>query len=62
MTTAEAQSFLREAAKYFRARPTNGEDRAYWSNVYNADNCEKIADLIERMTVPLVSPSPGRDR
>jgi hypothetical protein len=42
-------SFLREAANYFRNRPTHGEDSAFWSNVANADNCEKAANLIERM-------------
>jgi hypothetical protein len=42
-------SFLREAANYFRNRPTNGEDSAFWSNVTNADNCEKAANLIERL-------------
>ena len=35
--------FLQEAARYFRKRPTGGEDRAHWANVYNAENCEKMA-------------------
>lgn len=35
--------FLNEAADYFEQRPTNGEDRAYWSNVFNAETCRKIA-------------------
>lgn len=43
------QIFLRRAATYFENRPTDGEDRAYWSNVYNAENCRKIADDIERL-------------
>jgi hypothetical protein len=43
------QIFLRRAATYFENRPTDGEDRAYWSNVYNAENCRKIADEIERL-------------
>ena len=48
--------FLLEAARYFRKRPTNGEDRAHWANVYNAENCEKMAvefrallDEVERL-------------
>jgi hypothetical protein len=39
-------AFLEEAAKYFSNRDTNGEDRAYWANVYNADNCLKIAKYL----------------
>ena len=39
--------FLREAANYFANRPTNGEDRAYWANVYNSEKCVKAADEIE---------------
>lgn len=35
--------FLLEAARYFESRPTNGEDKAHWSNVYNAENCRRIA-------------------
>lgn len=41
--------FLEEAEKYFTNRPTNGEDKAFWSNVYNAENCRKIVELIERL-------------
>lgn len=41
--------FLREAAKYFANRPTNGEDRAYWANVYNSEKCIKSADEIEQL-------------
>ncbi len=43
------QIFLRRAAAYFENRPTEGEDRAHWANVYNAENCRKIADEIERL-------------
>ena len=39
--------FLKEAAKYFRNRPTDGEDRAYWANEYNAEQCEKIVEYLE---------------
>ena len=41
--------FLREAANYFANRPTNGEDRAYWANVYNSEKCIKAADEIEQL-------------
>lgn len=42
-----AIEFLEEAAKYFKNRNTMGEDRAYWSNIYNSENCLKIAQLIK---------------
>lgn len=38
--------FLGKAAKYFENRPTGGEDRAYWANVYNAENCRKVQALV----------------
>jgi hypothetical protein len=40
--------FLREAARYFEERPTNGEDGTHWANVYNADNCRRAADFIDK--------------
>lgn len=53
MTPQRAVEFLREAAGYFERRPTNGEDMAFWSNVQNAENCRKIADMIERQGEPI---------
>jgi hypothetical protein len=48
---AEAsKAFLTEAARYFEARPTGGEDAAHWSNVFNAKNCREAAALIERLS------------
>ena len=47
MDALEMQKFLEEAAKYFESRHTNGEDRAHWSNVYNAENCRKIASCLD---------------
>lgn len=44
-----ASKFLREAARYFGGRPTGGEDSAFWSNVTNADNCIKIAEILENI-------------
>lgn len=38
--------FLREAARYFLNRDTGGEDKAHWANVYNAENCNRIADKL----------------
>lgn len=51
MTDADAVAFLREAARYFGNRPTGGEDMAFWSNVTNADNCLKIAKMLESQSV-----------
>ena len=50
MTKQAAINFLEQAAKYFETRPTNGEDRAHWSNVYNAENCRAIINLLEKIT------------
>ncbi len=44
--------FLREAARYFTNRSTGGEDRAHWSNVYNARNCLRIADRLAALPPP----------
>jgi hypothetical protein len=49
MTAFEAISWLEAAARYFEKRDTKGEDRAHWSNVYNAQNCRNIADLIKEL-------------
>lgn len=49
MTPEKAVDFLNESARYFERRPTNGEDTAHWSNTYNAENCRKIAALIESL-------------
>lgn len=45
----DARIFLTEASKYFANRPTGGEDRAYWANVYNSENCTKTLQLIESL-------------
>ena len=42
--------FLEEAATYFLNRPTNGEDIAHWANIYNAENCTKIAQYIRNVS------------
>jgi hypothetical protein len=47
MTPSEAIKFLEDAAKYFEKRDTSGEDKAHWANVYNAENCRKVAELIK---------------
>lgn len=44
--TSELVEFLNEAARYFTKRDTNGEDMAYWANVYNAENCRKAASAL----------------
>lgn len=43
--------FLEEAAKYFEKRPTGGEDKAHWANVYNAEHCRKIIKEIEQARI-----------
>jgi len=48
MSVESAIAFLEEAARYFSNRPTGGEDRAYWANVYNAENCKKIIDILKK--------------
>lgn len=45
---SKLEDFLNEAAIYFSKRPTNGEDAAHWSNVYNAENCRKAADALSQ--------------
>ena len=49
-------AWLKEAARYFSNRPTGGEDAAHWSNVYNAENANKIAsrlDALSRAPAPM---------
>ena len=52
MTPKAAIRFLEEAARYFEKRPTGGEDKAHWANVYNAKNCRDVARLIEGLDKP----------
>lgn len=47
MAPAAAIKFLNEMASYWERRPTEGEDMAHWAGVYNAENCRKIAALVE---------------
>lgn len=42
----EMVAFLKEASEYFSKRDTGGEDRAFWANVYNAENCLKAAEAL----------------
>lgn len=51
LRVADADSairFLDEAAVYFENRPTHGEGRSHWANVYNAENCRLIADMLRK--------------
>jgi|LakMenE01Jun11ns_1017448.scaffolds.fasta_scaffold9815087_3 hypothetical protein len=50
MTTDEAIKWLEEAPRYFRNLSAVGEDRVHWANIYNSDNCLKIAELIKDLT------------
>lgn len=47
-TTKNMVKFLEEASRYFKNRPTGGEDKAYWSNVINADRCNEIAEFLKK--------------
>jgi len=42
-------AWLEGAAAYFEKRPTNGEDRAHWANIFNAENCRAAAAEITRL-------------
>lgn len=44
-----AIQYLKDAAAYFVNRDTKGEDAAFWANVQNAENCRRIARLIEAL-------------
>lgn len=47
MTKENAIEWLEECASYFENRPTGGEDKAHWSNVYNAKNAREISELLK---------------
>lgn len=49
MTAFEAISWLEAAARYFEKRDTRGEDSAFWSNVYNAEQARDVAELIKEL-------------
>lgn len=44
-----SSNFLKDAAAYFKCRPTNGEDSIHWANVQNAENCLKAASTISAL-------------
>jgi len=43
----KAAGFLRGAADYFDQRTKSSEDAEIWAYVYNAENCRRVADLVE---------------
>jgi hypothetical protein len=49
MSTQAAITYLKDAANYFVNRDTRGEDANFWANVQNAENCRRIARLIEAL-------------
>lgn len=54
-----AIDWLAECARYFEKKPTNGEDKAYWAKVANAENARKIAELVAALSSPpSVDPRP----
>lgn len=46
ITNDELSKFLRGAAVYFRKRPIDGDDMAYWANEANAERCEIAANRL----------------
>ena len=55
-------AFLREAARYFANRPTDGEDRAHWSNVANSESCERIANHLSTLSADAIRQGEGKER
>lgn len=51
ISNAELAAFLREAATYFKGRPTGGEDSAFWANEANAERCQIAADRLTSLPV-----------
>ncbi len=50
MTTDRAIIFLYETAKYFESLSVKtNEDIEFWAYVNNAENCRKIASIMEEM-------------
>ncbi len=54
-------TWLEEAARYFENRSTGGEDRAHWANVYNAENCRKIATALSAQEAEIAELIVDRD-
>jgi hypothetical protein len=53
-------AFQEEAARHFEKRPTGGEDAAYWSNIYNAENCRKTVAALRALAASPTPPAPLR--
>lgn len=53
-------AFQEEAARHFEKRPTGGEDAAYWSNTYNAENCRKTVAALRALAASPTPPAPLR--
>lgn len=51
----QSVGFLINTARYFEKRQTEGEDKAHWSNVYNAQNCRDIAEQLLEMEATIHS-------
>lgn len=49
-------AWTREAGKYFEKRPTGGEDTAFWANVYNAENANKVGAFLEALVKESLTP------
>ena len=56
LTETQAIEFMLKCASYFENRPTGGEDKAYWANVFNAEKCRIVSQMLEEAYPPKPSP------
>lgn len=50
ITTSDAIQFLKDQKKYWmQLASTEKEDMGVWAAIYNAENCQKIANLIKEL-------------
>jgi hypothetical protein len=52
ITDTQLIEFLQGAAGYFRNRPTNGSDQAFWANEGNAERLDKAAQRLKELITP----------
>ena len=52
ITDTQLIEFLQGVAIYFRNRPTNGSDQAFWANESNAERCEIAARRLKELITP----------
>lgn len=63
MTPEKAILWLMEAASYFRAGAAKAqEDHGHWSGVQNAESCERIVEVIQRIEMDAANEAKRADR